>query len=197
MKDVLISIDTTKADVAKVALDAGANIINDTSGGMADPNIIEVVRDRGAPIVLMHMRGNPKTMSSLANYPKENGTVLQQVANELSQRIQHALSKGVLPWNIFVDPGIGFAKQLEHNIHLLSHMSSWKTQVGKYPVVVGTSRKRFIGQLTSKEDPKQRVWGTAAAVTCCVAAGVQFVRVHDVEEINDVLRVANEIYTCN
>jgi dihydropteroate synthase len=182
---VVISIDTRKAEVAAAALDAGATIVNDVSAG-ADPAMFDTVRDRGAGIVLMHMRGEPKTMQEAPHYED----VVAEVHEYLRERVEAAVSAGVDPESIAVDPGIGFGKDLEHNLTLMHGIDSL-LDLGR-PVLVGPSRKRFIGTLLDLPED-QRVEGTAGAVAWVVGRGAHAVRVHDVKEIVRVVRVIDAI----
>ena len=182
---VVISIDTRKAEVAAAALDAGATIVNDVSAG-ADPEMFDLVRDRGAGIVLMHMRGEPKTMQEAPHYED----VVAEVHEYLRERVEAAVSAGVDPESIAVDPGIGFGKDLEHNLTLMHGIDSL-LDLGR-PVLVGPSRKRFIGTLLDLPED-QRVEGTAGAVAWVVGRGAHAVRVHDVKEIVRVVRVIDAI----
>lgn len=199
MREVLISVDTTKANVARAALEAGANLLNviatetfvqDESAAMFD-----LVRTHQVPIILTHTRGTPATMRELARYPSDVASFLTTVANELRAVVQLAIERHrVRPWFIFVDPGLGFAKLPEHSVTILSHLARWAKLLGPYPVCVGPSRKSFIGRLIKQDDPQRRVFGTAAALAAAVANGAHIVRVHDVSEMWDVVRVANAIW---
>ncbi|HEX6230603.1 MAG TPA: dihydropteroate synthase [Actinomycetota bacterium] len=182
---VPISIDTRKPEVAKAALDAGASVVNDISAG-GDPAMFEVVRDHGAAIVLMHMKGEPKTMQQAPHYTD----VVAEVKAYLAERVEAAVFAGIEPERIAVDPGIGFGKDLQHNLTLMHHVDAL-LELGR-PVVVGPSRKRFIGTLLDLPED-QRVEGTAAAVAWMVGRGANVVRVHDVREITRVVRVIDAI----
>ena len=173
---VPISIDTRKATVAKAALDAGASIVNDVSGGLYDDGMLPLVADRHVPIVLMHMRGTPKTMDSLTTY----GAVAADVATELRTRVAAAKHAGCTESNILVDPGLGFAKTAEQSLELLRWVSDLRA-LG-YPLVVGPSRKRFIGG-----DADDRLEGTLAVCAWLAAHRVDIVRVHDVREVRRVV----------
>lgn len=173
-------------------MEAGATIINDVLGG-AEEGMLETMAELDVPVVLMHSRGTPETMSRMTGY---GGDIVGGVRGELGERVQRALEAGVKRWNIIVDPGVGFAKTGEDNLVLLRQMREviGEGELGKYPSLVGLSRKRFLGTITGKEAPKERVWGTAAGVTASVAGGADIVRVHDVAEMIDVVRVADGIY---
>jgi dihydropteroate synthase len=171
---VPISIDTTKAVVAQAALDAGAAIVNDVSGGTADADMLRVVVDAGAMFIAMHMRGTPRTMREKAVY----GDVVSEVANELLQRVEQAIGAGVDPGAILADPGIGFAKNAAQNIELLRALPELATQVG-VPLVVGASRKSFLAAIAGDEQG-DRDDATLATSVWCFERGVAMVRVHDV-----------------
>jgi dihydropteroate synthase len=185
---VPISVDTTKAEVARAALDAGARLINDITGLRADPRIADVVRDAGAGMILMHMRGTPETMGSLARY--EN--LLGEVAAELRAAVRAAVDRGVLEAQIIVDPGVGFAKLPSHSYGVLAGLPELSAAVGR-PVLVGPSRKSFMREAVGGKTAQERDWGTAAAVTAAVLAGAHIVRVHAVEAMVQVVRVAEEL----
>jgi dihydropteroate synthase len=182
-----ISIDTTKARVAERALAAGAELVNDVSAG-ADPRMLGVVAERGAAIILMHRKGTPRTMRRRARYRD----VVEEVKRFLSQRIEAALRAGVRRDAIAVDPGIGFAKDLGHNLELLARVDEI-VALG-FPVVVGASRKSFLGRLLGARSAEERVEGTIAASLLAVAAGAVVVRVHDVAPMARALRVAEAIW---
>jgi dihydropteroate synthase len=181
-----ISIDTRKPAVAAAALDAGAVIVNDVSAAGA-PGMLDVVRDRGAGLVLMHMLGEPKTMQRAPRYDD----VVAEVGDYLRLRIDAAVAAGVDADRLVVDPGIGFGKDLDHNLTLMRHLDAL-LELGR-PVLVGPSRKRFIGTLLGGLPADQRLEGTAAAVAWLVARGASIVRVHDVREIVRVVRVVDAI----
>ncbi|MBN2592235.1 MAG: dihydropteroate synthase [Sedimentisphaerales bacterium] len=184
--DVPISIDTYKYEVAKAALDAGAAMINDITA-LSDERVGELAAERQVPVVLMHMQGTPATMQ---NEPKYDD-VVGEVLGFLLDRAKRAEKIGISKDMIFIDPGIGFGKTTEHNLELLRNID--KFIATGYHILVGTSRKRFIGQITGKEKPAERIFGTAATVALCAAAGVSIVRVHDVAEMVDVVAVAYRI----
>jgi dihydropteroate synthase len=182
---VPVSIDTRKADVAAAALEAGAAIVNDVSAG-TDPEMFDVVRERDAAIVLMHMKGDPKTMQEAPHYDD----VVGEVHEFLRERIEAAAFAGVDPERIAIDPGIGFGKDLEQNLRLM-HRIDALLDLGR-PIVVGPSRKRFIGALLDLPE-NERVEGTAGAVAWMVARGAHVVRVHDVKQIGRVVRIVDAI----
>ena len=185
--EIIISVDTFHHSVALKALNAGANWINDISGGRHDPEIFNVVADYGSPYVLTHSRGNSKTMDSLAKYQN----VVTEVKNELSIQIELALASGVCSQQIIIDPGIGFAKNVEQNLILLQNLEQFVSM--NYPILIGASRKRFIGSVISETDPIKRIFGMAAVASRCVVAGVKFLRVHDIKEIYQVIKMTNSI----
>lgn len=180
-----ISVDTYKASTAVAALKAGADVINDISGGCLEPDILRVTAQAQAAIVLGHMRGRPATMMDDVRFVD----VVTEVAAELSERVAAARAVGCR--EILVDPGIGFGKRLEHNLLLLRHLPALCARVG-VPVMVGVSRKRFIGDLTGRS-VGERLFGTAAAVSAAILGGAAAVRVHDVAAMRDVVRVASAI----
>ncbi len=184
--DVPISVDTRKPAVARAALDAGASIVNDISAAAA-PGMFDVVRETGAGLVMMHMKGQPKTMQVAPAYVD----VIAEVRGFLADRIGAAVGAGVPRAHICVDPGIGFGKSMEHNLGLLRGIAGLREL--RVPIMVGVSRKRFIGELSGAELPADRVEGTAGAVAWCATQGVDLVRVHDVLEMNRVLRVVDAL----
>ncbi|KAI9221929.1 Dihydropteroate synthase-like protein [Blastocladiella britannica] len=191
---VPISVDTYHASVARAALDAGATVVNDVTGGAGDPAMLPLVAERHVPIVVMHMRGDPADMVSRDRYA---AGVVAGVAAELHVRVRAALAAGVPRWNIVVDPGIGFAKNGDQNFDLVAELPRLlRDAFGShaFPVLVGPSRKRFIGDATGKTAAKDRTWGTAAAVAACVAGGADIVRVHDFKEMMDVIAVADKVW---
>ncbi|KDN40602.1 Dihydropteroate synthase [Tilletiaria anomala UBC 951] len=244
-----ISIDTFRAGVASAALQAGANIINDVSGGERDPAILKVARDAAVPFICMHMRGDSQTMEKMTSYA--GGDVIAGVKAELQQRVDRALRAGVRRWNIILDPGLGFAKCQEGNLQILRNLSALtatapgsrtsevrssrsgltsrashsslsqlaltsaqasphltprpeidgtadlitpNSTLAGFPMLAGPSRKRFIGSITGRKEPKERVYGTAAACTAAIANGVDILRVHDVEEMVDVVKTSDAIF---
>ncbi len=180
-----ISVDTYRAGVAAAALDAGADLINDVSGGTADPEMLPLIGERQVPAILMHMRGTPTTMQSLTQYDD----VVAEVAEKLQQYVQAAIVCGVSPQQVILDPGIGFAKTQDQNLQLLRELPQFH-QLG-YPLLLGVSRKSFIGRILDRPEAKDRVWGTAAACTAAIAAGADILRVHDLPAMSDVARVAD------
>jgi len=183
---VALSVDTRRPDVAQAAIDAGASIVNDVTAA-AEPAMLEVARATGTGLVLMHMLGEPKTMQVDPTYDD----VVAEVLDFLARRIGAAAAAGLERDRLCVDPGIGFGKNLVHNLALLHDIEAFERL--RVPVLVGASRKRFIGQLTGVEEPAERVEGTAGAVAWCAAHGVDVVRVHDVLQMARVIRVVDAI----
>jgi dihydropteroate synthase len=184
---VPLSIDTSKAEVARFGLDEGASLVNDVSGLQYDPGLADIVAVRGAPLVLMHMRGRPADMYAHARY----ADVATDVARELTRAIERAVSRGVDWDRLILDPGIGFAKRAEHSAAALVGLES-VAALGR-PILVGPSRKSFLARALGDVPAAQRDWGTAAAVTASVLGGAHVVRVHAVAEMVQVVRVADMI----
>ncbi|CEJ59284.1 Putative Folic acid synthesis protein [Penicillium brasilianum] len=191
--NIAISIDTYRARVAEAACAAGADIINDVSAGLLDPEMLPTAARIGKSIILMHMRGTPQTMTKLTEYPDG---VITEVAAELRGRIAAAEDAGIRRWRIILDPGLGFAKNQPHDLEILRDLDQLRRVEGLecFPWLMGPSRKRFIGHITGVKTPKERVWGTAATVSASVAGGADIVRVHDVHEMWQVVKVADAIY---
>ncbi|MGZ5299008.1 MAG: dihydropteroate synthase, partial [Actinomycetota bacterium] len=185
LPDIPVSVDTRRSDVARAALDAGATIVNDISAG-ADPAMFGIVAQTGAGMILMHMKGEPKTMQDDPTYYD----VVAEVRGFLGDRIEAALAAGIELEQLCGDPGIGFGKTLEHNLTILHDIRAFH-HLG-VPLLVGPSRKRFIGTLTDTE-VDDRIEGTAGVVAWCAAEGVDIVRVHDVKEMTRVVRVVDAI----
>jgi len=183
---VPISIDTAKSEVARLALDSGASIVNDITGLESDPEMVYIIREFNAKVVLMHIKGTPQTMQNSPEY----GNLVQEIREELRRIIDKAISNGIRKENIIIDPGIGFGKTLEHNLEILNRLSEFK-ELGM-PVLVGPSRKSFIGKITGAE-PDNRVFGTAGAVAIAIENGADIVRVHDVKEIKQAVMIADAI----
>jgi len=181
-----ISIDTTKSRVARAALDAGADIINDVSALGADPAMAALAAGEKTPVVLMHMQGTPRTMQQSPFYRN----VVEEVRDFLGRRVEAALDAGVGAGNIVVDPGIGFGKNLDHNLALLNGIGRIAA-LGR-PVLVGASRKTFLGKLLDAA-PEDRLEGSLAASVAAALAGAHMIRVHDVKEAVRALRVADAL----
>ncbi|MDX6652397.1 MAG: dihydropteroate synthase [Solirubrobacterales bacterium] len=181
-----ISIDTSKLEVARAALDAGATIVNDVTALRESPGIAALCAERDAELVLMHMQGTPRTMQESPAYDD----VVDDVRAFLEQRLALAVAEGVAEQRIWLDPGIGFGKTLEHNLELLRRLDEL-TAIGP-PLVVGTSRKSFLGKLTGAP-VDERLGGTIATSVLALRAGARMLRVHDVREVSEALRVAEAI----
>ncbi len=185
---VPISVDTTKASVASAAIAAGADMVNDISGATFDPEMLPTVAELGVPIVLMHIRGTPQTMQRMTDYQDLVGEIYEF----LESRIAAAVAAGIDRTKIIVDPGIGFAKTSNQNLEILRRLAEFRL-LG-CPILVGLSRKSFIGHILNQPDPKERVWGTGAACCAAISFGADILRVHDVKEMRDVCRVADAIF---
>ncbi len=186
--DVLISVDTRLSTVAKAALNAGANWINDISAGRDDPLILKIAAEMNCPIVLMHIRGTPQTMQDSPYY--ENP--VKEVLAELNHRIEIAIDAGIRQQQIIIDPGIGFGKRHTDNWQLLANLSTFVKS--GFPVLLGTSRKRFLGQLCDIDQADQLGNATAITTALGVQAGVKIFRVHDVKLNRQALEIAWKIY---
>ncbi|HEX3262276.1 MAG TPA: dihydropteroate synthase [Solirubrobacterales bacterium] len=184
--NVPISIDTSKAHVAEVALDAGAKIVNDVTALRSDPAMAGLCAARDCFVVLMHMRGTPRTMQENPTY----ADVVEDVKAFLAQRIEFVIGEGVAEERIWVDPGIGFGKTVRHNLELLNRLRELR-ELGR-PIVIGTSRKRFIGTITGRE-VDDRLGGTIATNVLAMQAGADVLRVHDVREVRDAMVVAEAV----
>lgn len=185
--NVPVSIDTYKAGVAERALDAGAMIVNDISALTYDPSLAAVAARRRAPVILMHNRGRSAKMYEFAEY----GDVVADVSRELAERAAEAHAAGIARSAIVLDPGFGFAKRAEHSMQALAGFA--RLHALGYPLLSGPSRKSFLQAGLGERPPSGRLWGTAAAVTASVLAGAHIVRVHDVAEMVDVVRVADAV----
>jgi len=190
--DIPISIDTRKARVAEEALKAGAEMVNDTSALRFDGRMAGVVARANVPVVLMHMRGQPENMQRYTHYED----LIGEVRDFLQERIRHAESLGITADRIIVDPGFGFGKSLEeqHNLVILKHLSHFKV-LGK-PLLVGTSRKAFIGRVTGLP-PREREEGTMATVAVAILQGANIVRVHEVQRMRRVVQVVDAVLRCS
>jgi 2-amino-4-hydroxy-6-hydroxymethyldihydropteridine diphosphokinase/dihydropteroate synthase len=194
---VPVSVDTFHSRVAAEAVWAGADMVNDISGGLQDSAMLATVASLGVPYCLMHMRGD---LSTMTQHPHTTyACVWSEVGAELKARAQAAVEAGVLPWNIILDPGLGFSKTSEGNTELLGHLSAMRREQlrgvwGRMPLLVGPSRKRFVGRLTGKHEPADRDPGTAAACVAAVAQGADILRVHNVPMVEEALRVADAVF---
>lgn len=182
-----ISVDTSKSEVAEAAVEAGAEILNDVTALRADPKLAEIARRRRLPLILMHMRGDPRTMQK----KPFARSVLRDVTSGLRRAVAMARRAGITKSQIVLDPGIGFGKSTEQNYELLARLAEL-ARLG-FPLMVGTSRKGFIGKTLGGIPAAERGWGTAASVTASILAGAHIVRVHDVREMVQVARVADAV----
>ncbi|QPN59189.1 dihydropteroate synthase [Synechococcus sp. CBW1002] len=183
-----LSIDTFHAAVAEAALEAGAHWINDVSGGRRDPAMLPLVAAAGCPYVLMHSRGDSQTMDRMATY----GAVVPTVRDELLRATDRALTAGVQVSQILWDPGLGFAKTTAQNLALLRGLPELRSE--GFPLLLGPSRKRFIGEVLQEQRPRARLWGTAAVCVAAIASGADVLRVHDVGPIVQTARMADALY---
>jgi len=186
--EILISIDTFNSDVAQEALLNGANWINDITGGRRDKEILNVVSEFNCPFVITHSRGNSKNMNELSKYKN----VLSEVKFSLENLIKNALEKNISRKNIIVDPGIGFSKDLNQNLEILRNLDVFKNL--NLPILIGASRKRFIGEVLNENNPKERDIGTLAISCLCSQLNIDIVRVHNVKLNYQILKVADKIY---
>jgi dihydropteroate synthase len=185
--EAVLSVDTFRAPVAAAALAAGADWINDVGGGRRDPEILEVVAKAGCPYVLMHSRGDSRSMDGLAVY----GDVVAEVRQELLQATERALAMGVRAEQLIWDPGLGFAKTTAQNLTLLRGLAELRAE--GFPLLVGPSRKRFIGAVLAEPRPRARLWGTTAVCGQAIAAGAAILRVHDVGPVVQTARMVDAI----
>jgi dihydropteroate synthase len=183
-----ISVDTTRAEVAAAAIAAGADLINDVSGGTEDPAMLKTVAGLQVPIILMHRRGNAQTMQQMTDYHD----LIAEVSDFLRLQKQAAITACIPAHYVAFDPGIGFAKTWQQSLELLRHTATFRA-LGA-PLLVGPSRKSFIGHVLNQPDAQQRVWGTAAACSAAIAGGADILRVHDGAQMRDVCRVADAIW---
>ncbi|ELR96894.1 dihydropteroate synthase [Gloeocapsa sp. PCC 73106] len=188
---VPISVDTTRAVVAQRSVEVGADLINDVSGGIFDPEMLTMVAQLKVPMILMHMRGTPANMQQLTQYEH----LIEEIGEFFKERITTAVATGIDRSHIIIDPGLGFAKTYTQNLKILRDLSQFSQL--QAPILVGPSRKSFIGQILAKSDPKERVWGTAAACCGAIASGADILRVHDLAAMYDVCRVADAIWRVN
>ncbi len=183
---VPLSIDTHKAEVARYALEAGAQIINDISALRLDDGLASVVAASTGPYIMMHMLGTPGTMQDRPSYRN----VLGEIKKFFRERIEWAEKQGIALDRIIIDPGIGFGKTLDHNLEIISGLPSL-AELGQ-PILIGPSRKSFIGSILGRE-PEGRLWGPAGAVAACITGGARIIRVHDVREMKDLAVVMDRI----
>jgi dihydropteroate synthase len=183
-----ISVDTYKADIAARALNAGAYMINDISALRMDPSMVDVVRDADCPLILMHMQGEPRSMQAEPRYDD----VVEDVYAFFVERLNWAVDHGLREENLLIDPGIGFGKTVEHNLEILRNLGSFRS-LGR-PLVIGTSRKRFLGEIAGIEDPAGRDTATAATTALAAREGAHILRVHRVAENAEAARVARAVF---
>ena len=186
--DVLISIDTFNSDVAHEALLNGANWINDVTGGRRDREILDVVSKFNCPFVITHSRGNSQNMNELSKYDN----LLSEVKSSLDNLIKNALENNISERNIIVDPGIGFSKDINQNLEILKNIDVFKNL--NFPILIGASRKRFIGEILNEINPKERDIGTLAISCLCSQFNIDIVRVHNVKLNYQILKVSDRIY---
>jgi dihydropteroate synthase len=187
-QQIPISIDTTKASIARSAIVAGADMINDVSAGQFDENMFATVAQLGVPYILMHMRGTPATMQQMTDYDD----VISEILAFFERQIARAVTSGIDRAKITIDPGIGFAKKYDQSIEIIRQLDRF--QQLDVPLLIGVSRKSFIGNILNQPDPERRLWGTAAACCAAIAGGADILRVHDVAEMVDVGRVADVMF---
>lgn len=181
-----ISIDTQSAAVAEAALRGGADIVNDVSAALSDPEMRGLLAESGVPVVLMHMQGTPMTMQKAPHYLD----VVAEIRAFFEERVADLEASGLDPSRIILDPGIGFGKTVDHNLEIIRRIADFR---GRFPVMAGPSRKAFLGKLTGDVGLQDRLMATAAVVVHCALAGVDMVRVHDVREIRQVVEVCAAI----
>lgn len=184
----ILSVDTTQSEVARAAVKSGADIVNDISGGTFDSAMFSTVADLGVPIILMHIRGTPATMQKHTDY----GDLIGEIFDFLNRQIKTAQAAGVSRSQIAIDPGIGFAKSYGQNLDILRQIPAFRSL--HCPILIGPSRKSFIGWLLDQPDPKERVWGTAAACCAAIAGGADILRIHDGRAMVEVSKVADAIW---
>jgi dihydropteroate synthase len=184
---VPISVDTQRASIAESAIDVGAGIINDITGLFGDRRMVRVAAEKKVPVIIMHIKGTPKLMQKNPHYDN----LFAEITKKLKMGIDIAVKHGLDKTQIAVDPGIGFGKTLEHNIEILHSLD--RLSVLDCPVLIGTSRKSFIGKILGGPFPEERIFGTSATVALAILKGTHIVRVHDVAKMKDVARVADAI----
>ncbi len=185
--EALISIDTYRSETAAAALEAGAHLVNDVTALRGDPRMASVVAEAECPVVLMHMQGEPKTMQKEPHYTD----VVSEVRDFLAQSAEYAVAAGIRREDVILDPGIGFGKNLEHNLALLRNLEAI-VSLG-FPVLIGASRKRFIGTITGLQEARERVFGTVATTVLAYERGATLFRVHDVRANSEALAVAEAV----
>jgi dihydropteroate synthase len=185
--EAMISVDTYRSGTASAALEAGASLVNDVTALRGDSRMASVIQEAACPVILMHMQGEPKTMQKEPHYED----VVREVRDFLAERAEHAVAAGVRPENVIVDPGIGFGKNLEHNLALLRNLDAI-VDLG-FPVLIGASRKSFIEKITGVREARDRVSGTVATTVLAYERGASFFRVHDVRANREALAVAEAV----
>ncbi len=185
--DIPISIDTRKAEVARLAIEAGAKIINDVSGLKYDPDMAKVAAKSGAELIVMHMKGSPRDMQSSPRYKN----LISEIKSALGESIEIALTAGVDKNKIIIDPGIGFGKTTSHNLEILNRLGEFKA-LGA-PICIGVSRKSFIGKILGLDKTESRFAGTIAACVAAIMKGADILRVHDVKEIVEAAAITDRI----
>ena len=185
--EAVISVDTYRSGTATAALEAGASLVNDVTALRGDPRMASVIQQAACPVILMHMQGEPKSMQKEPHYED----VVGEVRNFLAERAEYALTSGVGPENVILDPGIGFGKNLEHNLALLRNLDAI-VDLG-FPVLIGASRKSFIEKITGVQEARERVSGTVATTVLAYERGATFFRVHDVRANREALAVAEAV----
>ena len=186
--EAVISVDTYRSGTATAALEAGASLVNDVTALRGDPRMASVIQQAACPVILMHMQGEPKTMQKEPHYED----VVGEVRNFLAERAEYALTSGVGPESVILDPGLGFGKNLEHNLALLRNLDAI-VALG-FPVLIGASRKSFIEKVTGVQEARERVSGTVATTVLAYERGATFFRVHDVRANREALAVAEAVF---
>ena len=206
--DVPLSVDTYRASVARAAVEAGATIVNDVSGGMHDPAMLSTVAELDCPFVLMHMRGKPEEVNKAVHQTYEGNDVVRGVRTELAHTVRRALDSGIKRWNIILDPGVGFSKNAEGNHQLLRNLPAVTGRGGSvqaedsedaallkgFPVLLGVSRKKFLGTLIDQPDATKREIASSAVHALAVSQGVDILRVHDTKAAREVVKVVEGVY---
>jgi len=197
LQGVVLSVDTFYSHVAREAISAGVSMVNDVSGGLLDTEMLRTVADfAGVSYVVMHMRGDPTTMQDRINTTYTD--LVPDIARALGERCSAAVEAGIEPWRLVLDPGIGFAKTPVDNLKLIAGLERFRAHLPagclqRAPILVGPSRKGFLGRLTGRADPKDRDWATAGAAVACVERGADIIRVHNVKGVRDAVRVADSV----
>jgi dihydropteroate synthase len=185
--EAVISVDTYRSVTATAALEAGASLVNDVTALRGDPRIASVIQEAACPVILMHMQGEPKTMQKQPHYED----VVREVRDFLAERAEYAVAAGIRPENVILDPGIGFGKNLDHNLDLLRNLDAI-VDLG-FPVLIGASRKSFMEKITGVQEARDRVSGTVATTVLAYERGATFFRVHDVRANREALAVAEAV----